>query len=729
MGYKKKRGGGKREQEKLAAVKEWQERKGFDPIERNNEKFRRYYKSQKLLSDEEFEEFYQQLKIILPSTFRITGSKSTVDEIAKVVKEKYVDHMHNITIDGEQIEPPSSLPWYPNNLAWKINVPRLVIRKSPEFNEFHKFIVAETEAGNISRQEAVSMVPPLLMDIKPHQWVLDMCAAPGSKTAQIIEAIHFNDKLNEMPVGLVVANDANYKRSHMLIHQLKRLQSPCFMATNHDAAHLPNIHVRTDEISKDAEPLPWQFDRVLCDVPCSGDGTIRKNERIWSNWSPLMGISLHSTQVQIFHRGCQLLKMGGRVVYSTCSFNPIENEAVVAEVLRQTKGAIRLLDVSKELPELKRKPGLKTWIVTNREGVVIKDMSENTETDPKKKLPASVFPPTPQEADQMNLDRCVRIYPHQQDTGGFFIAVFEKVGPLTPGDRLRIALKQGQKVTEADVTTAEDIPPAKRPVEEEEDIITKKAKTIAEDNAVSETEVQPEESKVTLKERRNAPKEAPFEMMPAESTDLTEITKFYGLDSNFPRDQFLLRSGENAKNRSIYFVSKAVKAVLESKDFHRLQTVNTGVRLFVHQNSVERNPFRLTSEGLSLINPVLSNKRRLYISTVELKTLLVKAFPRFEEFSDAIREDLKKMEPGCCVAHIDFTDKKDRNLIVPMILPVWRGTDSLNVLLNKIDKKSLCMRLFDIIPESTPEHLIEKSHEHHLRRERDLKKASMSEEN
>lgn len=53
--------------------------------------------------------------------------------------------------------------------------------------------------GNISRQEAVSMIPPLLMDIQPHQWVLDMCAAPGSKTAQIIEAVHANDKLNEMP--------------------------------------------------------------------------------------------------------------------------------------------------------------------------------------------------------------------------------------------------------------------------------------------------------------------------------------------------------------------------------------------------------------------------------------------------------------------------------------------------------------------------------------------------
>ncbi|KAG1244234.1 hypothetical protein G6F68_015526 [Rhizopus microsporus] len=105
----------------------------------------------------------------------------------------------NIVIDGVKIEPPKPLPFYPEQFAWQVNAPRLVVKKSPEFQEFHKFIVTETEDCNMSRQEAVSMVPPLLMDIKPHQWVLDMCAAPGSKTAQIIEAVHSNDKLNEMP--------------------------------------------------------------------------------------------------------------------------------------------------------------------------------------------------------------------------------------------------------------------------------------------------------------------------------------------------------------------------------------------------------------------------------------------------------------------------------------------------------------------------------------------------
>jgi 16S rRNA C967 or C1407 C5-methylase (RsmB/RsmF family) len=92
-----------------------------------------------------------------------------------------------------------------------------------------------------------------------------MCAAPGSKTAQIIEAVHANDRQNEIPseshnrlyghkililansiftAGLVIANDADYKRSHMLVHQCRRLASPCFVATHHDATHFPNIHLK-----------------------------------------------------------------------------------------------------------------------------------------------------------------------------------------------------------------------------------------------------------------------------------------------------------------------------------------------------------------------------------------------------------------------------------------------------------------------------------------------------
>ena len=75
-----------------------------------------------------------------------------------------------------------------------------------------------------------------------------------------------------------------------------------------------------------------QYDRILCDVPCSGDGTIRKAADIWRRWTPINGNGLHPLQLRIALQSASLLKVGGRMVYSTCSFNPVEDEAVVAEV-------------------------------------------------------------------------------------------------------------------------------------------------------------------------------------------------------------------------------------------------------------------------------------------------------------------------------------------------------------------------------------------------------------
>jgi len=86
------------------------------------------------------------------------------------------------------------------------------------------------------------MIPPLLLDVQPHQRVLDMCAAPGSKTAQIIEMLHSNDDESVGSEGVVVANDVDNKRCYMLVHQSKRLHSPCSIITNHDAGNMPNFY-------------------------------------------------------------------------------------------------------------------------------------------------------------------------------------------------------------------------------------------------------------------------------------------------------------------------------------------------------------------------------------------------------------------------------------------------------------------------------------------------------
>ena len=164
------------------------------------------------------------------------------------------------------------------------------------------------------------MIPVTLLDVKPHHSVMDMCAAPGSKTIQILECLHASgDKLG---TGFMIANDTDAKRAFMLTHQAQRLNLPGLFITNNDARTFPNL-------KQGKQMKNFQFDRICCDVPCSGDGTLRKNTGLWKNFHCHMGHQNHKLQLDILKRGLNLLKKDGRLVYSTCSFNPIENEAVV----------------------------------------------------------------------------------------------------------------------------------------------------------------------------------------------------------------------------------------------------------------------------------------------------------------------------------------------------------------------------------------------------------------
>jgi len=276
-------------------------------------------------------------------------------------------------------------------------------------NEFKNFIQREHGSGGITRQEAVSMLPPLFMDIESHHKVIDMCAAPGSKTSQMLEMIYSK----ENPTGFVIANDNDQKRAYLLIHSLGRI-SKCFpncLVTNHDAQLFPLLTV---------DNSPLQFDRILCDVMCSGDGTMRKSPDVWKKWKPTIGMGLHPQQIKVAMRAGYMLKKGGRMVYSTCSLNPIENEASVAEIIRRSKGALELLDCSTLLKDFKYRPGIKDWIVCDKEGKVI----ENKGTGNAEK---SMFPPTKEENETFHLEYTMRVLPYDQNTGGFFVAVLHKV--------------------------------------------------------------------------------------------------------------------------------------------------------------------------------------------------------------------------------------------------------------------------------------------------------------
>ncbi len=358
----------------------------------SNSRFEAYYKGH-VVAAEEWSEVVGAFTRQLPISFRLSTIGGRATRLLDVLQGHCFGlpkEPKTVTMEGETItfQAPTPLPWYtPLGHAYQINLGKRELKRIPELRAFRQFLMREDKQGNITRQEAVSMIPPQLLDVQPHHFVLDMCAAPGSKTAQLLEALHAEGP-SVVPSGVVVANDADSKRAYMLVHQLKRLGSPAFLVTTHDGQFFPNLFLNADSEAgrlhaaasdsqsfistaldtvtgerKEQRVVPMGFDRILCDVPCSGDGTLRKSPNIWRSWSLANGFGLHPLQLSIAWRAAQLLKVGGKMVYSTCSLNPIEDEAVVAELLRKARGALRLVDVSDKLPGLKREAGLHSWDV------------------------------------------------------------------------------------------------------------------------------------------------------------------------------------------------------------------------------------------------------------------------------------------------------------------------------------------------------------------------------
>lgn len=232
-------------------------------------------------------------------------------------------------------------------------------------------------AGLYHVQEEVSLLPPRLLDPQPGERILDLCAAPGGKTAQMAVAMANR--------GTVVANDRDFGRLTTLRSTLDRLGVVNVSTTRCDGANYP--------------PEAGLFDRVLADVPCSCEGTSRKSPEVLAKIGPGSSLPLGGVQRALLRKAVQLTRPGGRIVYSTCTYAPEENEEVVADLLQEWAGELRLVEV--EIPGLRTAPGLTAW-------------------------QGRAFPP--------EMEHAVRIWPHHNDTGGFFVAVLEKAGGDARGD-------------------------------------------------------------------------------------------------------------------------------------------------------------------------------------------------------------------------------------------------------------------------------------------------------
>ena len=281
--------------------------------------------------------------------------KESAENEGKAVEESALPELEK---EKKLISPAERIPFIPH--AYQINLDKQTLRRNSALKPFHDWLKIQTEAGFVTRQEAVSMIPPVVLDPKSQDIVLDMAAAPGSKTSQLLEIVNLpSEKDSHEPKGCVVANDCDVKRAYMLVHQMRRINSPAVFITSCDARFFPLLKDKSEAGGENsAEGI---FDRVLCDVPCTGDGTARKNPGIWKSWTALNGYALHPLQLAIALRGAQAAKVGGYICYSTCSMNPIENEAVVAELLRSSEGALELVERKSSMENLKSRPGMTSW--------------------------------------------------------------------------------------------------------------------------------------------------------------------------------------------------------------------------------------------------------------------------------------------------------------------------------------------------------------------------------
>jgi len=225
------------------------------------------------------------------------------------------------------------------------------------------------QAGKISIQDEASQAIPLLLGVQEGHRVLDLCAAPGGKTAQLIRAAG--------ETGFVVAADLHGHRLRAMGVQFTRLGLKVARFVGLDAT----------------KPLPFNvlFDRILVDAPCSGTGTLGRHPEIRWRLRPGQLAEFHRLQRAILGNACAQLASGGRLVYSTCSLEAEENEEVVEDILRSTPRARRA-------PISETAKALEAHLT---KGIRAEDLFD--------------------EAGQF------RIFPGERETDGFFAAVLEKI--------------------------------------------------------------------------------------------------------------------------------------------------------------------------------------------------------------------------------------------------------------------------------------------------------------
>ncbi|KAK8886542.1 hypothetical protein M9Y10_042006 [Tritrichomonas musculus] len=564
------------------------------------------------MTEEEFNSMLNLYRHQLPPVFRLSQLAPDHDRLETELTTLFKEIQAKTSVDEKNDSSKSGFSYeeyknFPSKYGrvFKVIAEKEQIRKLPEFQKFNSWLRFNTDIGNCHRQEFVSMIPPIFMDIKPNSSVLDTCAAPGSKTAQIMEMLSSeiniipnpDQKENESQFGFVVANDSNSKRCHDLTHQLQRIGTHNVIITCQNGSKC--------EFGFD------QFDRVLCDVPCTGDGTMRKNSEVGPTWNIFSSLNLHEVQKNILLRGLELLKKDGICVYSTCSMNPIEDEAVVSEVITSLGAEkVEIVDCSALYPDLKRHPGLTKWpsIVeayirdkkAKNSGKYESPNSEQKDESKEEENKDDGNADKGEDGDNDNsnttenpvihdnieneiiekgihteakcegIERCMRFYPQDHDSGGFFVCVLRKIGDF-------------------------------------------------------ERKTEPKPAKEL--------KEAAFHPLTKVSQQsLNDIYRMYGIhkpseeanssdEIKVNENQFFVR--DEVKVNKVYYMSQPIADLINKYGSESLHTVSAGIQVFNFKSYSKDSPFvpYVAQEGIKVAFQ-MATQRKYALTPAEMKMLL-----------------------------------------------------------------------------------------------------------
>lgn len=290
----------------------------------------------------DFEEFKKYCTSFLRRSIRVNTLKITIPKLKKRLEKEW---------NLEQI------PWCKEGF-W-------IEHKEGKRRDIGNLV--EHSLGYFYVQEAVSMIPPIVLEPKPGETVLDMCAAPGSKASQIAQYMK-----NQ---GILVANDYKGIRLAPLGINLQRMGVTNNILTLMHGQWFAKVNM--------------EFGKILLDAPCSGTGTVRKSIKTLRIWNPGMIKKISYEQKRLIETAFSILKKGGAMVYSTCSLEPEENEGVINSLIEKYPDA-KLEEINLNI---KRSPAV-------------------LEFDGK--------------AYSSEIKKCLRLWPQDNDTEGFFVARISK---------------------------------------------------------------------------------------------------------------------------------------------------------------------------------------------------------------------------------------------------------------------------------------------------------------